>query len=173
MPDSAKTSTHPALAPSKTSMAYADLPEDMRVLISQFLEDADIEEVEPHQLVLARIPLSDFPDVPLADGDFDDRGVPYAMDMIRQKNLPPIIVEDHQWIDGRHRVWAAKQEGRKYITAIDLSAFMTFQDRPIAIIPRSDRVQSLAHARIQAATAALDFLSEAPCPPKKKAACKA
>ena len=49
----------------------------------------------------------------------DERGIEYAKDMIGEK-VPPVIVSGDLWIDGRHRVWAAKKENKKTLQAIDL-----------------------------------------------------
>lgn len=101
------------------SVAYSSLPPDMQDIVAQYLEMAGWEI--PAMLPTRVIPLSAFPDMELADGYTDERGEAYAAEMIGQK-VPPIVVAGNTWLDGRHRVWAARKEGRLGMVAIDLGA---------------------------------------------------
>jgi ParB-like chromosome segregation protein Spo0J len=39
------------------------------------------------------------------------------------QQLPPIIISNGKVLDGRHRIFAAKKEGKHSIRAIDLSRY--------------------------------------------------
>lgn len=111
-------------------MNISDLPDDMQVLI------ADLLEIAGQHLLLAtherdgrlnlnievpvvRIALATLPNVPIGTNKQDNRTKAYAQAMFGQ-DTPPIIISGQQWLDGRHRVWAARQAEQEFITAIDL-----------------------------------------------------
>jgi hypothetical protein len=102
-------------------MRTADLPEDMRVLLADFCEKpdswSDNSDIIPEVLPVVTIPLAHLPDVPL---DPFDRGEAYALEMERE-DVPPIIICSGLFIDGKHRVWAARRRGDREIEAIDIS----------------------------------------------------
>ena len=104
-------------------VSLTSLPLDMQELLRCFFEEAGLDEV-PSQLLLREIPLACFPDASLADGLIDARGDAYARDMMQASRLPPIVVQGGSWLDGRHRVWASKQMGRLWCTAIDLEPYL-------------------------------------------------
>ena len=104
-----------------------ELPEDLQMLLFQIfeLDDQDL----PESLPLVCLPLTRFPDLGFALGAYDERGEAYARDMFGVPDLPPVVVCGKQWLDGRHRVWAAKQQGHTHIDAIDLSSYgITYQE---------------------------------------------
>lgn len=103
------------------SVVVDELPDDMQDLLFQFFE-LDDQEL-PDSLPLVRLPLTRFPDLDMVMSQGDERGETYARDMFGVPDLPPVIVSGKQWLDGRHRVWAAKQQGHTSIDAIDLSGF--------------------------------------------------
>lgn len=106
------------------SIPFTSLPDDMQELISCYFDNAGIDDV-PALLPLRQIPLALFPDVALADGLIDTRGQVYAQDMMHTSGwLPPVVVHGDSWMDGRHRVWASKQVGRLWTTAIDLKGLI-------------------------------------------------
>lgn len=86
----------------------------------------EFDQDVPAKLATQLIKLSRFPDAKLADGVHDERGIDYAKDMIGQA-VPPIIVYGDNWLDGRHRVWAAKSEHKREIEAIDIAQYLPKQ----------------------------------------------
>ena len=105
----------------ETLVSTADLPPDMQDILGSFFEE--FGERLPAALATVTVPLNRFPDVPLADGLIDERGIEYARAMIGAE-VPPVIVYGDLWLDGRHRVWAAKQDGKTEIKAFDISAYL-------------------------------------------------
>jgi hypothetical protein len=99
----------------------SQLPEDMQVLISDFVEDSlgaeGLEQLSLHQFQLYSLPLVVFPRVGMWT-DYRDRA--YSEAMIGQK-VPPIVLCNGHWLDGRNRVWAARESGQATVKCIDLS----------------------------------------------------
>lgn len=106
---------------SEQSIQVDQLPDDMQDILMQFFEHCGKEL--PTHLPVKKFDISRFPVVPLADGVLDERGVKYAKKMVGE-SLPPIIVCGRFWLDGRHRVWAARSGGEMNIHAIDLDAIL-------------------------------------------------
>lgn len=104
------------------NISYHRLPKDLPMLLYQFFEDSDNDI--PKEFPITKIPIDSFPKVPFTEGD---RGKEYAVQMIG-KNLPPVIVSNGYWLDGRHRVYAAKLEGKKFIDSIDLSQWNIYSE---------------------------------------------
>ena len=103
----------------------AKLPDDMWEFVSNQFEEHGLEL--PLALPVRAIPTDAFPEAALPEpGDSDDRGELHARLMIGQ-NVPPVVVNGQVWLDGRHRVWAARQEGLLRVNAIDLSAWLPAQ----------------------------------------------
>lgn len=114
---------------------FSELPEDLQVLICQFLEDTgcsfDDNELNLIQFQIKSLPISVFPHVPICT---DDRTIGYAKAMIGQR-LPPILLCKNQWLDGRHRLWALRQADALYVSCIDLQELMGFYPFfPIALL---------------------------------------
>jgi len=99
----------------------SDLPEDMQILISDFIEEASgqhgLTAAGNHHFQLLTLPVAAFPEVEMWT-DYRDRA--YSEAMIGKK-LPPVIVCGRNWLDGRNRVWAARKTGRFTVDAIDLA----------------------------------------------------
>jgi hypothetical protein len=93
------------------------LPEDMQVLLFQFFEDNGLEL--PSELPLVTLNTEPYENIPFSK---NDRGEEYANRMIGQ-DVPPIVISNGNILDGRHRLFAAKKEGKKYLKAIDLTSF--------------------------------------------------
>lgn len=101
-------------------MLVSHLNDDMQDLLQSIFEDAGVDL--PEQIPLRNIPLDCFPDVALADGVHDGRGEPHARSIMASSTwLPPLIVHGNTWMDGRHRVWAARQMDKVWMTALDLA----------------------------------------------------
>jgi hypothetical protein len=126
---------------SSRTVKLADLPPDMHDILQGFFGEMSLDV--PAELGVKQLPLSLFPDVELADGIHDARGVEYAKKMIGQA-VPPIVVWGGHWLDGRHRVWAAKSGDHDVIDAIDLKDYLpfdaTFVMEPIAVLEEGVRV---------------------------------
>ena len=140
----------PNVAFSGKEINTADLPEDKQDILMSFF--GEFGQDTPSRLPVRSLPVSAFPNVKLADGVNDERGESYAQEMIGKK-VPPIIVYGNDWLDGRHRVWAAKQEGKETIDAIDLADLLppdaTKVIEPIAkLLPGTD----VAFSRVQPLT---------------------
>jgi hypothetical protein len=109
------TAQRPSISDGK--IAYADLPYDMQTLIAQFITDYDPTIDIPARLPLGTIPVAGLPRVPL---DRYDRGRAYALAM-DLNDTPPLIIAGGQFLDGKHRVYAARAKAVKHLPAIDLS----------------------------------------------------
>jgi hypothetical protein len=101
----------------RPTVRFDALPEDMRVLIEQFVLDFDPTATIPGEIPLVSLAVADLPEVEL---DESDRGTAYALRM-RPGETPPIIVADGCFMDGKHRVFAARARGDDRIVAMDLS----------------------------------------------------
>lgn len=101
-------------------IAFADLPEDMQCLVEQLVLDADEDAVIPAMLPLGTVPLAGLPDLPLDDLE---RGEAYALDMDPDL-VPPVLIAEGHFLDGRHRSFAARARGVERIAAIDLSGIV-------------------------------------------------
>ncbi len=124
------------LGPWRT-MRFSDLPEDMQVLILDLWDDccAQVSRDTIASLTFAvrLVPISRFPEVPICT---NDRSRSYAEAMIGE-DLPPVLVCNLCWIDGRHRVWAYRRSGADYVRTIDLYELIgNYQFPPIAYLSR-------------------------------------
>lgn len=110
--------------PYKMTKRIGDLPDDMIVLIGQFVDsygrDEDRDRLEDIKLPVVNLPVDGFPTVEM---ETDDRKIQHALEMDLDKT-PPILVAKGEWIDGRHRVYKAIQDGRKTIPAMDLTSIL-------------------------------------------------
>jgi hypothetical protein len=111
--------------PQKThTIDYSSLPDDMQVLLWDFFQDAGHEGCPQMKFPIYEIPVANFPDVIFTPHNTDDRGgEKHAKQMLGVANLPPVVVADGWFLDGRHRIWAARKEGWQTIRAIDLSGY--------------------------------------------------
>ena len=118
MPEAAPA---PVADTGATSVTLDSLPDDMQVLIGDLAQD---EGQESYQVV--EIPISDLPNLPIADGTQDQRGEPTVQAMVDSTDeLPPIIVSGDNILDGRHRIEAARRKGVTSIKAIDIGALVS------------------------------------------------
>jgi hypothetical protein len=107
----------PAVGPATGEVAFRSLPPDMRTLIGQLVSDLDPDREVPEMLPLIAVATADLPEVPL---DEHDRGSVHARAM-NLDSVPPILVADGQFLDGKHRLFAARESRRETLAAIDLS----------------------------------------------------
>lgn len=110
--------------PYKMTKRIGDLPDDMVVLIGQFVDsygrDEDRDRLEDIELPVVDLPVDGFPTVEM---ETDDRKIQHALEMDLDKT-PPILVAKGEWLDGRHRVYKAIQDGKKTIPAMDLTSIL-------------------------------------------------
>ena len=131
----------PALSPEwpiedRRWVPWADLPPDMQVILSDYLMAPGLADwVEPDGLWARPQAVADLPQVPLDDEDEPlsadeadaqgvDRGVAYAQAMDLSKT-PPIVTAFGRWLDGRHRVFRARELGQPWVWAFDLSRLIS------------------------------------------------
>lgn len=118
--------------PDRRWVTWSALPEDMQVILGDYLRLDGITNPEglwAAPLAVARLPraLLDDEDAPLSAEEADaagvDRGVAYARAMVLDAT-PPIVVAHGHWLDGRHRVFAAREQQREWVWAFDLTEQM-------------------------------------------------
>lgn len=117
----ARRPPEPATPPAAgRTIAHDELPPDIAELVGAFISGPDDDEhyLPPTTLPLVTLDMARMPETAF-DAGSDDRGAAYAMAMGR--DVPPIIVADGHVLDGRHRLYAARQRGDATIDAIDLS----------------------------------------------------
>jgi hypothetical protein len=114
---------HLAITPpwcQSESVAFADLPEDLQCLIEQFVLDYDPSIVIPATFAIGTIPVANLPKIPL---DRYDRGIAYARAMDPEKT-PPLLIARGCLMDGKHRIFSARQKNIRTLRAIDLTAII-------------------------------------------------
>lgn len=106
------------VTPASEQVAYADLPYDLKVLIQQYAEtDAGEHGAVPSRLPVRTVAVRDLPAIPL---DPFDRGEAHAREMdLRQ--TPPILIANGYFLDGKHRIFRARELGVEALPAIDLT----------------------------------------------------
>lgn len=100
----------------RIEIAFDALPDDMQQLIYDLWVEVKGDDADLPALFAVRdIPLDAFPETRFTPGD---RGPDHAMAM--EDDLPPVIVSNGTWVDGRHRVYRAKKKGLQTIEALEL-----------------------------------------------------
>lgn len=107
------------------------LPDDMQVMILDLAftvgdlpdTDASSKRIARTRLPLMEIPLGFFPDIDPASDDNDERDFESYAETAMDK-YPPVVIAHGNFIDGRHRVWAAREQGEETIKAIDISCLV-------------------------------------------------
>lgn len=107
----------------------SSLPEDMQVFVMQVLDELGEADV-PNHLPVRLINITDFPEVLFDMAPCDDRGPLYAEQMIGVPDLPPLVCVASILIDGRHRLHAARREGKTALLTIDLSNWLSEETVP-------------------------------------------
>ncbi len=99
----------------------SELPEDLQVLICDFVEaglaEAGLRKLESHRFRAKTVPITAFPKVEMWT---DYRNRAYSEAMVGRE-LPPVLVCGGQWLDGRNRIWAARVGGKATVECIDLA----------------------------------------------------
>lgn len=124
--------------PAFRNLNYADLPEDMQVLLFQFLEDRDYRFEIP-DLDKVTVPVYDLQIAPVVAEIkqtmrewgakwWDERGPAHvasiAEAMYSNTPLPPVVMGSDGWMDGRHRMLAADLIGIAHLPAIDFTQWL-------------------------------------------------
>lgn len=106
---------------SNSKIAFSALPEDLQVLIWQFLDGDDgVERSPPRFLPTRLVPVAGLPVVELDDYD-RGRDHAHSMDL---ESTPPLVIAYGQFLDGKHRAFRARHLQWKALVAIDLTDIM-------------------------------------------------
>lgn len=85
-------------------------------------DDADFEKFKDVDLPAFMLPLDAFPEViPKPDWGDDRKFEDYLDTPVR--DFPPLVIAHGYFIDGRHRLWSARQQGSDAIQTIDATKF--------------------------------------------------
>lgn len=112
------------------TMKIGRLPGDMQRLLKLLAIDSrnkasrkDEASFRKIELPVGILPLSAFPQEQAGMADADDEKLQeYANTPM--EDFPPIVIAHGYWIDGRHRVWAAGEQGAAVIKVIDASSIV-------------------------------------------------
>jgi hypothetical protein len=104
-------------------VGYQDLPEDMQVLIADLCGRVDDPDNGGVTFAVFALDISAFPVVDVED---DPRDTQYLVDYldVPMDCFPPVLVLGEYWLDGRHRVAAARAQGIEAIDAIDVTSLV-------------------------------------------------
>ena len=117
-------------------MKIGELPMDMQSLLGQIAMDSgkirfrdreDGERFKEIDLPLEMVPLTKFPAVIPGQHPEDERRFEDYLDTPIEE-FPPVVVAHGYWIDGRHRVWAARVYNAESIQTIDASRIFGKKD---------------------------------------------
>lgn len=123
-------------------MLFSSLPEDMQVLLQDFAEDRDYDAslfdisgsvLAVHQMRVARYVAQ--VKALIGNGTLDDirgadeRDNTYVADIAAamrtgRDKIPPIVIENGEWIDGKHRLLAAEMAGLPKLPGVYLGAWL-------------------------------------------------
>lgn len=117
----------PGDKPDVDNFCFANAPEDTQALVQDFITDeGHPEEVASDALqFMFRIfmsPVSKYPVEEIGTFDGDDRDMSHVKRM-ETRLLPPTILWDGEFKDGKHRAMAAKERGFDSVAAVDLGEF--------------------------------------------------
>jgi hypothetical protein len=97
------------------------MPEDLQVLVSDLVADSlgmeGFKRLRSHWFRVHRVLVAAFPRARMWT-DYRDQA--YSEAMIGQR-VPPVLICGDNWLDGRNRVWAARQSGNTVVDCIDLA----------------------------------------------------
>lgn len=103
---------------------FIDLPVDLQQYIIDMTTDSEREEYDDLVFDVFQVSLDSLPEFTEEQSyrkDWEHSTGPYVADMVKATDLPPIIYENGEMVDGMHRVMAARQRGDLQIDAIDIS----------------------------------------------------
>lgn len=110
-------------------MRIANLPPDMQQLLADMSGESGhaiwesedgLKRFLETDLALVELPPDAFPDIKRRDIDVEDRPVePYIE--ADPRDFPPVLVAHGQFLDGRHRVWAARVRRDPMVKTLDAS----------------------------------------------------
>jgi hypothetical protein len=105
-------------------MKFSEFPHDMRVLIDQITEDAGVDYVaDDVEIPVGMVPTSSFPARIQGQAAGDDRQFEDYLETPIEE-YPPVLVAHGYWVDGRHRLWAARARNVQEIQTADISALV-------------------------------------------------
>lgn len=105
-------------------MKFSEFPHDMRVLIDQITEDAGAEYTQDDAEIPAGMVLTEsFPARIEGNEPGDDRAFEDYLETPLE-DYPPVLVAHGYWIDGRHRLWAARTRDVSMIQTADISGLV-------------------------------------------------
>lgn len=105
-------------------MKFSEFPHDMRVLIDQITEDAGVGYVDDDaEIPVGMVPTASFPARIQGHAAGDDRQFEDYLETPIEE-YPPVLVAHGYWVDGRHRLWAARARGIQEIQTADISALV-------------------------------------------------
>jgi hypothetical protein len=107
------------------------LPDDIQVMILDLAftfgglpdTDASRKRIARTRLPLMEISLAYFPEIDPADDDYDCRDFESYVET-PMEDYPPVVIANGNFIDGRHRVWAAREQGEETIKTVDISCLV-------------------------------------------------
>lgn len=105
-------------------MKLSEFPHDMQVLIWQLWEDAGEEpENQNPEIPAGMLPTKCFPARIEGNAPGDDREFESYLETPIEE-YPPLLIAHGVWIDGRHRLWAARTRDVKEIQTADISSIL-------------------------------------------------
>lgn len=109
------------------TVRMAELPEDLQALLEDLADDAGV--ALPARLPLRSLPVAAFPPVEVGRSRGDGRGQAY-IEAMRGQDLPPLVITEGVFIDGRHRLSALRLEGIQEVLCLDLTGIL-----PVPAVP--------------------------------------
>ena len=125
------------------------LPDDMQVMLLELaFTMGDLPDTDASQRRIARtkfplmeVPLEFFPEIDPASEDNDERDFDSYVET-PMAQYPPVVIAHGNFIDGRHRLWAAREQGEPTIKTIDISCLVpdTLEGIGPMLFPRGTRI---------------------------------
>jgi GNAT superfamily N-acetyltransferase len=110
--------------PGTSTMKFSELPHDMQVLIDQITEDAGVEYVaDDARIPVGMVPTAAFPARIQGHATGDDRQFEDYLETPTEE-YPPVLIAHGYWVDGRHRLWAARTRDVEEIQTADISSLV-------------------------------------------------
>ena len=103
-----------------STIRFGDLPADMQQLLSDIVDRWDLDD---WRLTVRRVPLAAFPDLPWLRESraYCQRETEPYMAGVRNGTTPPVALVGNRFVDGCHRLTAARRAGLAGLDAIDLA----------------------------------------------------
>ncbi|MGA2258281.1 MAG: hypothetical protein ABSG53_26745 [Thermoguttaceae bacterium] len=103
-----------------STVRFGDLPRDMQQLVADITDRYDLDD---KLLTIVAVAVSRFPYLPWTDerSDFADSEIQSYFAGVRDGTMPPLVVCGCLFLDGCHRLTAARRLGANYLPVIDLA----------------------------------------------------